>query len=151
MTDLTRRQFFAVNIAAAIAAYFPHGIVGSGLSLGSAECYTLLMIVRTLFPHDRAEDCCYSRAIASIAARCRVDRDTSELITASLAKLDHDAGGSFATAALQIRISALKKHAGQAFFELIYAEMLRTTYESDDLWAMVATDACQSNRKDNRT
>src|SRR5436309_2116994 len=97
--ELTRREFLQINAAAGLAAFTPTLFSASpGPELTSEERSALLLVARTLFPHDHMDDSLYFMAVGAIEGRCRADARISRIVTSGIAMLRAACEGRLADA-----------------------------------------------------
>jgi hypothetical protein len=108
--------------------------------LSADESRTLLKFTRDLFPHDRLDDSFYAKAIAPLQDEAGKDAATRKLLSGGVAQLNAattaSAGKPYADVADEsVRVAAIKKIEGQAFFTKVYGGTMTPLYNQPDLWA----------------
>jgi hypothetical protein len=146
--QLSRRGFLAGG-AATIAAVAVGGTnlladpqapsATDAVGLNADESRALLKFTRDLFPHDRLEDSFYAKAIAPLQDEAAKDAATRKLLAAGIAQLNAStmasAGKPFADVPDEsIRVAAIKKIEGGAFFAKVYGSTMTPLYNQPDLW-----------------
>jgi hypothetical protein len=109
----------------------------SGLS--ADESRTLLKFTRDLFPHDRLDDSFYAKAIAPLQDEAAKDAATRKLLSDGIAQLNAatmaSAGKPYADVADEsVRVAAIKKIEGGAFFTKVYSSTMTPLYNQPELW-----------------
>jgi hypothetical protein len=100
-------------------------------SLSSAEGRTLLVMARTIAPHDKLEDAAYAVVIAALDADAAADPNVLTATRAGIASL----GAGFATAQEPARVALLKKIEQGAFFQNVRTKTLQTLYATPMAYA----------------
>jgi hypothetical protein len=109
----------------------------AGLSL--EESRALLKFTRDLFPHDRLDDSFYAKAIAPLQNEAAKDADTRKLLSSGIAQVNaatmSSAGKNYADVADEsVRVAAIKKIEGGAFFTKVYSATMTPLYNQPELW-----------------
>lgn len=142
------RRGFLRGSAATIAAV---AVTGKDLlakapeasGLTAEESHTLLKFTRDLFPHDRLDDSFYAKAIAPLQDEAAKNAATRKLLSDGLAQLNAatmastraSAGKPYADVADEsVRIAAIKKIEGGAFFTKVYTGAMTPLYNQPELW-----------------
>jgi len=132
--EITRREFLLVNVAAGLAALTsPLFSAVLGPELNAEQRSTLLLIAKTLFPHEHADEKLYFNAVNAIEMRCRADSRVSRIVTSGIAMV---------SAACESRsdrnkcAEVLRKMESSDFFRIVYAETLENVYGSPDVWSV---------------
>jgi hypothetical protein len=110
----------------------------SGLS--AAEFGTLMKFTRDLFPHDRLDDSYYAKALAPLLDEFSKARATQTLLFSGIAELNAatmaSVGASYADVGDEsVRVAAIKKVEGGAFFHKVYDSTMTPLYNQPALWA----------------
>jgi hypothetical protein len=131
--EVTRRQFLLVNAAAGLAALSqPLLTAVLGPELTAEQRNTLLLIAKTLFPHEHADEKLYANAVRAIEMRCRTDADASRVVTKGINAV------AAACADRSKCASVLESMRGSEFFRLAYAEALESVYGAPETWDIFA-------------
>ena len=140
----SRRGFLAGGAAtiAAVAVNPTNVLVAdaeqaAGLSL--EESRTLLKFTRDLFPHVRLDDSFYAKAIAPLQDEAAKDAATQKLLSSGIAQLNaatrSAAGKLYAEVSDEsVRVAAIKKIEGNAFFTKVYNTTMTPLYNQPELW-----------------
>jgi hypothetical protein len=147
VTKFSRRGFLRGG-AAAVAAV---AVSGTGLladaaeaaGLSADESRALLKFTRDLFPHDRLDDSFYAKAIAPLQDEAAKDAATRKLLAEGIAQLNAatmtsagaSAGKPYADVSDEnVRVAAIKKIEGGAFFTKVYGGTMTPLYNQPELW-----------------
>ena len=145
---LSRRGFLAGG-AATIAAVAVSGTnlladpqaasAADAVALNADESRTLLKFTRDLFPHDRLDDSFYTKAVAPLQDEAAKDAATRKLLSDGVAHLNAatmaSTGKPYADAADEsVRVAAIKKIEGGAFFTKVYRSTMTPLYNQPELW-----------------
>lgn len=95
-------------------------------TLTGPEGATLLMVARTICPHDKLDDAAYALVIKSIDEDAAKDEKTKELIQQGIARL----GPSFSVSSEGERVAGLKKLETSPFFQTMRGKTLEVLYAS---------------------
>jgi hypothetical protein len=138
------RRGFLRGSAATVAAV---AVSGTGTLATSAEASgltadesrTLLKFTRDLFPHDRLDDSFYAKAIAPLQDEAAKEAATRKLLSEGVAQLNAAtqaaAGTLFAEVSDEsVRVAAIKKIEGSAFFTKVYGATMTPLYNQPELW-----------------
>ena len=95
-TEVGRRDFLKLGAGALVSLYVGAGMTavskpafaGSLVDLSVAEGKTLMMVTKTLFPHDHIDDGYYMNVGAAIDAKCSGDPDSLRMVKSAIEKLD---------------------------------------------------------------
>ena len=138
--EVTRREFLLVNAAAGMAAALSPTVFGAflGPELSAEQRNTLLLIAKTLFPHEEADDKLYLDAVKAIEMRCRTDTKISRIVTSGIAEVSAACGGRAGTTDRNKCAQLLKAMESSDFFRLVYAESLEHVYGSSETWTIFA-------------
>ncbi|HTW23463.1 MAG TPA: hypothetical protein VMD78_07685 [Candidatus Baltobacteraceae bacterium] len=146
---LTRRVFIARGATTLAAA----AVAGKALLADSAaaaapdsealdaeQARALLRFTRDLFPHDRLPDSAYDKAIAPLLAEAKSTLAAKQLLMDGIAQLDATtkaSGGQIyaRTSDESVRVAAIRKIEGGAFFAKVYGETITPLYNQPDTWA----------------
>jgi hypothetical protein len=143
VTRFSRRGFLRSSAATIAAA----AVTGKDLlakaaeaaGLSADESRTLLKFTRDLFPHDHLDDSFYAKAIAPLQDEAAKDAATRRLIASGIAQLNAvtmaSAGKPFADVPDEsVRVAAIKKIEGGAFFTKVYGGTTTPLYNQPELW-----------------
>jgi hypothetical protein len=100
-------------------------------TLTSEEGAALLMVVRTIAPHDKLEDAAYALVVQSVDADAAKVEALRRLVKDGLAGL----GSGFASRAESERVAALKAIEPSAFFQTMRIRTLSALYSSPIAYA----------------
>jgi hypothetical protein len=134
--DLTRREFIALNASVGLAALVPWL---ENARLSDDDRHAMVMVARTMFPHDRAPDHNYLRAVARLDARCGNNAALSYVVRNGLAVLQSRCGQRFTKLEAGARVAVLMTMSGTLFFRTIYGEVLEGLYGPADSWGLFVT------------
>ena len=138
--SLPRRDFLAAGglLTGLLAAGGPLSLIAPSrawavelASLTSAEGATLLVMARTIAPHDGLEDVAYAVVTKSVDSAMAADEQVRSLVRSGLAGLPAD----FASRSEGARVEALKAIEDSGFFQLVRARTLGTLYSTDIAYA----------------
>jgi TAT (twin-arginine translocation) pathway signal sequence len=143
VSKFTRRGFLragAATVAAAAVGGAPLLTKATESGLSAEQSRTLVKFTRDLFPHDRLDDSFYAKAIAPLEDEASKDAATRRLLTEGVAQLDSAAIASAGKPYTEvtdenIRIAAIKKIEGGAFFSKVYNATMTPLYNQPELWA----------------
>jgi hypothetical protein len=144
VTKFSRRGFLRASAAtvAAVAVSGPKMLASPAETAGltSEESRALLKITRDLFPHDRLDDSFYAKAIAPLQDEAAKDAPARKLLSEGIAQLNAatmaSASKLYADIADEnVRIAAIKKIEGSAFFTKVYTGTMTPLYNQPELWA----------------
>ena len=110
---------------------------GSGLN--AQESRTLVKFTRDLFPHDRLDDSFYLNAIAPLQDEALKDASVRKMLSDGLGQLNaatiESAGKPYAEVSEEkVRVLAVKKIEGSAFFTKVYTATMTPLYNQPALW-----------------
>lgn len=141
--ELRRRHFLKVAGGSAFMSL----VAGTGMGALSTEAWsaplksltdhegrTLLMMARTLFPHDFLADSYYMNVVSSIDGKASGDAATRSAVADGVKKLDAAYKGGFKNASEKARVRVLKTMEGSSFFSMVYGETLNGLYGNPDIW-----------------
>jgi hypothetical protein len=143
VSKFTRRGFLragAATVAAAAVGGAPRLTKATESGLSAEQSRTLVQFTRDLFPHDRLDDSFYAKAIAPLEDEASKDAATRRLLAEGVAQLDSAAMASAGKPYTEvtdenIRIAAIQKIEGGAFFSKVYNGALTPLYNQPELWA----------------
>ena len=143
VSKFTRRGFLragAATVAAAAVGGAPRLTKATESGLSAEQSRTLVQFTRDLFPHDRLDDSFYAKAIAPLEDEASKDAATRRLLAEGVARLDSAAMASAGKPYTEvtdenIRIAAIQKLEGGAFFSKVYNGALTPLYNQPELWA----------------
>jgi hypothetical protein len=148
------RRGFLRGSAATVAAVAVSGTstlatAAEASGLTAAESHTLLKFTRDLFPHDRLADSFYAKAIAPLQDEAAKDAATRKLLSEGVAQLNaatmSSAGKNYADVADEsVRVAAIKKIEGGAFFTKVYSATMTPLYNQPELWPKFAYEGPSS-------
>jgi len=140
---LSRRGFLAGG-AATIAAVAvtgptiladPKNAAAETAGLSAEESRALLKFVRDLFPHDRLDNSFYAKAIAPLQDEAAKDPGTRKLLADGIAQLNASVGKAYVDVTDEsVRVAAIKKIEGGAFFTKVYGGAMTPLYNQPELW-----------------
>jgi TAT (twin-arginine translocation) pathway-exported protein len=138
------RRGFLRGSAATVAAVAVSGTrtlatAADASGLTADESRTLLKFTRDIFPHDRLDDSFYAKAIAPLQDEAAKDAATRKLLSEGVAQLNaatmSSAGKNYADVADEsVRVAAIKKIEGSAFFTKVYGASMTPLYNQPKLW-----------------
>ena len=138
------RRGFLRGSAATVAAVAVSGTsllasAAETAGLSAEESRTLLKFTRDLFPHDRLDDSFYAKAIAPLQDEAAKDAATHKLLSDGIAQLNAattaSAGKPYADIVEEsVRVAAVKKIEGGAFFTTVYSGTMTPLYNQPELW-----------------
>jgi hypothetical protein len=144
VTKFSRRGFLRGSAAtvAAVAVSAPKLLAGAlepPPSLSADESRALLKFTRDLFPHDRLGDSFYVKALAPLQDEYTKDAAVLKLLTDGIAQLNLatklSSGKPYADVADEsVRVAAIKKIEGGAFFAKVYNSTMTPLYNQPELW-----------------
>ena len=138
-TEVGRRDFLKLGAGALVSLYVGAGMTavskpafaGSLVDLSVAEGKTLMMVTKTLFPHDHIDDGYYMNVVAAIDAKCSGDPDSLRMVRSAIEKLD---SVNFSNAAEVSRENILGEMEGSEFFSMVYGETVNGLYLNKEIW-----------------
>ncbi len=142
------RRGFLRGSAATVAAVAVSGtsmfaVAAEASGLTADESRALLKFTRDLFPHDRLDDSFYAKAIAPLQDEAAKDAATRKLLSEGVAQLNAatiasagaSAGKPYADVTDEsVRVAAIKKIEGGAFFTKVYTGTMTPLYNQPELW-----------------
>ena len=107
-------------------------------ALSGHEGQSLLMMARTLFPHDFLSDSYYAGIVSSIDGKAAGDAKTKSTVQEGVKMLD-SYGGKFANLDEASRTSILKsiEKARPDFFGTVYGETIGGLYGNQEIWKIL--------------
>jgi hypothetical protein len=99
--------------------------------LTSAEGRTLLMVSRTICPHDKLEDAAYAVVVKAVDGTAAKDRKTLAMLLEGL----HRIGADFASVDEAERVRRLKAVEKTSFFQTMRTQTLATLYTTPMAYA----------------
>jgi len=143
VSKFTRRGFLragAATVAATALGGAPVLTKATESGLTAEQSRTLVKFTRDLFPHDRLDDSFYAKAIAPLEDEASKDAVARRLLAEGVAQLDSatiaSAGKPYTEITDEnIRIAAIKKIEGGAFFSKVYNGTMTPLYNQPELWA----------------
>ena len=143
VSKFTRRGFLragAATVAAAAVGGSPRLTKATQAGLSADESRSLVKLIRDLFPHDRLDDSFYATAIVPLQEEASKDAAKRKLLSEGVAQLNSttiaSAGKPYAEVSDEnIRIAAIKKIEGGAFFSKVYNGTMTPLYNQPELWA----------------
>jgi hypothetical protein len=102
------------------------------VALTSAEAATLLVMARTIAPHDRLEDAAYALVVRAVDADASKSPATLDVLRKGIVQL----GAGFAHAPEAARVDSLKKLEHTPFFELLRGQTLQVLYATPMAYAL---------------
>jgi hypothetical protein len=143
VSKFSRRGFLragAATVAVAAVGGSPLLTKTMESGLSADESRTLVKLTRDLFPHDRLDDSFYAKAIALLQVEASKDAATRTVLSEGVAQLNSvtiaSVGKPYAEVSDEhIRIAAIKKIEGGAFFSKVYNGTMTPLYNQPELWA----------------
>jgi hypothetical protein len=140
--DMIRREFikiggsalaFSLYVGSGVTSFVPCADAGQMKALSDHESRTLLIMARTLFPHDFLADRYYLNIVAAIDAKAAGDDHTLRMVRDGLAALDKT-GSPFTHMSEDARANALRGIEQSEFFTFVHAETLTNLYGNPEIW-----------------
>ncbi len=137
---IPRRQFLKTTglLTGVLAAGSPLALIAPSRAwavelkaLTTAEGRTLLMVSRTICPHDKLEDAAYAVVVQSVDADAAGDARTLAMLRAGIRRL----GAHFATAPEPERVRRLKAIESSSFFQTMRTQTLGALYATPMAYA----------------
>jgi hypothetical protein len=143
VSKFSRRGFLragAATVAVAAVGGAPLLTKAEESGLSAEESRTLVRFTRDLFPHDRLDDSYYAKAVAPLEDQASKDAATRRLLAEGVAQLNSatqaSAGKPYAEITDEnIRIAAIRRVEGGAFFSKVYNGAMTPLYNQPELWA----------------
>jgi hypothetical protein len=141
---LARREFLqgsgilmgTIAASSVLAALAPSPVWAVELkTLSKAEGQTLMKMGRVLYPHKKLPDAVYALLAKDLDAKAGGDPAAAKLLREGIAALDQAAGGSFARATDQKKLSIVKAMEGQPFFGMVRGQCVTSLYDNDMAYA----------------
>ena len=132
-TLIPRREFLGATgvLTGLLAAGSPLALLAPSRAwalelraLSGAEGATLMVVARTIAPHDRLDDAAYALVIQAVDADAAGDPQALAMLRDGIRQL----GTGFATATEPVRVAALKAIETGAFFQTLRVKTLGTLY-----------------------
>lgn len=98
------------------------------------QARSLLMLLRTLYPHDALHDRVYRRVVAVIDGVCAMQTSQAIGVARLLASLDQAFALPFAGLSESFRVLALKSHESLPAFRFLQRSAVRHLYDDLELW-----------------
>lgn len=139
-TPVPRRQFLKTTgfLTGVLAAGSPLALLAPTRAwavelkgLTTADGQTLLVVSRTICPHDKLEDAAYAVVVQSIDADAVSDPKTLAMVRGGIRRL----GAHFATAPEPERVRRLRAIESSAFFQTMRSKTLGTLYATPMAYA----------------
>jgi hypothetical protein len=137
---IPRRQFLETTglLTGVLAAGSPLALLAPGrawaidlMRLTSAEGRTLMMVARTIVPHDKLDDAAYAVVVRALDANAVADAGALTLLRAGAREL----GADFATAGEPERVRRLKAVEASRFFQTMRSATLGNLYATPMAYA----------------
>ena len=137
---IPRRQFLETTglLTGVLAAGSPLALLAPGRawaidlrSLTSAEGQTLMMVARTIVPHDRLDDAAYAVVVQSLDSNAAGDARSLAMLRQGVREL----GADFASAGEPERVRRLKAIEASQFFQTTRSTTLGTLYSTPMAYA----------------
>jgi hypothetical protein len=139
--SIKRRDFIETTtglLAGAVVAGSPLAALARGpawavdlKAFSSPEGATLMIVARTICPHDKLDDSAYALVVKALDEEAIKDQKSRELFKNGIAEL----GLTFSAAQENERVVILKKLESSAFFQTIRLRTLQTLYASPIAYA----------------
>ncbi len=116
-------------------------------ALSDQEARALLMMARTLFPHDFLGDSFYMNIVNSIDAKAAADAKAKTMLQSGIQTLD-SYGGKFAQMDEHSRTSILQsveKTKGD-FFGMVYGETVGGLYGNQEIWKILGFEGSSTEK-----
>jgi hypothetical protein len=143
--EMARREFLRSGGSLLVLSM----VLGSGLTawprpaqpaalqaLSDADARTLLVMTRTLFPHDMLDDGYYMAVVQSIDAKAAGDAKTRAMVAEGIAALNGTSARPFVELSERGRVAVVTTLEGGDFFGLVYGETINGLYGNHAVWAM---------------
>ena len=137
---IPRRQFLETTglLTGVLAAGSPLALLAPGRawaidlrSLTSPEGQTLMMVARTIVPHDRLDDAAYAVVVQSLDHNAAADASTLAMLREGVRQL----GADFASRGEPERVRRLKVIEASQFFQTMRSTTLGTLYSTPMAYA----------------
>lgn len=100
-------------------------------ALSADEAATLLVVVRTMLPHDGLDDAAYALVVSALDADAAASAEAGTQLSAGIAAL----GAEFKAAPEASRVAALRAVESGPFFQTVRGKALRVLYANPIAWA----------------
>ena len=148
--EVGRREFLKQGSGALISLFLGAGLATtskpafSGVlsELNVSEANTLLMVARTLFPHDHLDDGYYMNVVAAIDSKCS-DSSTLRMVKGAISNLED---GSFSSSSEISRENMLKAIEGSEFFTMMYGETVNGLYLNKEVWQIMGYEGSSKDK-----
>ena len=116
-------------------------------ALSAHEVQSLLMMARTLFPHDFLGDSYYMNIVNSIDAKAAADAKAKATVQAGVQALD-SYGGKFANMDEHSRTSIAQsvEKTKADFFGMVYGETVGGLYGNQDIWKILGFEGSSTEK-----
>ena len=104
--------------------------------LSTAEGKTLMVMGRTLFPHNKLPDAVYALLAKDLDAKASGDAGAAKMLQDGIAWLNSSAGGDFAKASAKKRDEIVLGMEGTAFFATVRGQCITSLYDNDMAFAV---------------
>jgi hypothetical protein len=141
LVTLNRRELLKTGtglLTGWVVAGSPLSLIAAGrawavdlAALSSSEGATLMMVARTIAPHDKLDDAAYALLIQAIDGDAAQDANLLRMIKEGIAAL----GKKFATAPEPERVEFLKRAESSPFFQTMRVKTLQLLYASPIAYA----------------
>jgi len=105
-------------------------------ALSSREGRVLMLMGRTLYPHDQLPNAVYAVLAKDLDAQAQADAEVAQQLRAGLSRLEAAAGGSFAAADAKQRLAAVQSMRETPFFATVRGQCITSLYNNDMAWAV---------------
>jgi hypothetical protein len=113
------------------------------LEPGAAEA--LVVLVRTLYPHDWLPDRVYRRVVTAYDRLAAASPAAEALIAQTLTRLDDGAGPPFAERSESYRLAALRAIEGTPGFVLLQRAAVRFLYDDIEVWSALGYEGASTH------
>jgi len=100
------------------------------------EGKTILMVGRTMFPHDQIDDGYYMNMVETVDNTCAANTAALRHARDTINSLNKDAGGSFADAVESSREAILANYESSDFFKMVYGSTINSIYGNREIWKL---------------
>jgi hypothetical protein len=116
-------------------------------ALSEHEGHSLLMMARTLFPHDFLGDSYYMNVVNSIDGKAAGDAKAKAMVQSGVATLD-SYGGKFAQMDEHSRTSVLQsvEKTKADFFGMVYGETVGGLYGNQEIWKILGFEGSSTEK-----
>jgi len=136
LVNLNRRELFKTTtglLTGLVVAGSPLALVARGrawavdlTALSSAEGAALMVMTRTIAPHDKLDDAAYAMVVQAVDGDASKDSSTRKMLKEGLAAL----GAGFAASGESDRVAVLKKIESSPFFQALRQKTMQVLYAS---------------------